>query len=146
MNTAENRRLHIVSDSLESLGSEFLQLCGIGHAVLFLEHSSKGKGEGSDKNIPFDGLALDVCQKTKAAIVTGESAPKILAEIAKCPLYDRERVIVKHIDDFREAVLAAAEMAESGDIVLLSPACASFDHFKDFAERGRVFKKIVNKL
>lgn len=101
---------------------------------------------GSDKNIPFDGLALDVCQKTKAAIVTGESAPKILDEIEKCPLYDRQKTVVKHIHDFREAVLAAAEIAERGDIVLLSPACASFDSFKDFAERGNYFKTIVREL
>lgn len=101
---------------------------------------------GSDKNIPFDGLAKDVCQKTKAAIVTGESAPKILDEIEKCPLYDRDKHIVKHIPDFDEAVMAAASLAESGDIVLLSPACASFDRFKDFAERGNYFKEIVRKL
>lgn len=101
---------------------------------------------GSDKNIPFDGLALDVCQKTKAAIVTGESAPKILAEIEKCPLYDRQKTVIKHIPDFREAVMAAAEIAERGDIVLLSPACASFDHFRDFAERGDCFRKIVLDL
>ena len=101
---------------------------------------------GSDKNIPFDGLALDVCQKTKAAVVTGESAPKILAEIEKCPLYAESGVQVKHITDFREAVLAAVALAETGDIVLLSPACASFDHFKDFAERGNYFKEIVRGL
>lgn len=101
---------------------------------------------GSDKNIPFDGLALDVCQKTKAAIVTGESAPKILAEIEKCPLCDRQKTVIKHIPDFREAVMAAAEIAERGDIVLLSPACASFDHFRDFAERGDCFRKIVLDL
>lgn len=101
---------------------------------------------GSDKNIPFDGLALDVCQKTKAAVVTGESAPKILAEIEKCPIYDRKKTIVKQVPNFDEAVLAAAEMAERGDIVLLSPACASFDRFKDFAERGNFFREIVRGL
>ncbi len=101
---------------------------------------------GSDKNIPFDGLAIDICQKTKAAIVTGESAPKILAEIEKCPLYDKQKLIVKHIPDFGEAVIAAAEIAEQGDIVLLSPACASFDNFKDFADRGNCFKTIVREL
>ena len=101
---------------------------------------------GSDKNIPFDGLALDVCQKTKAAIVTGESAPKILAEIEKCPVYDRKKLTVKHIPDFHEAVMTASDLAECGDIVLLSPACASFDHFKDFAHRGNYFKEIVRKL
>jgi UDP-N-acetylmuramoylalanine--D-glutamate ligase len=101
---------------------------------------------GSDKNIPFDGLALDVCKKTKAAIVTGESAPKILAEIEKCPAYNRELFSVKHVDDFKDAVLTAASLAEQGDIVLLSPACASFDHFKDFAQRGNYFKELVRGL
>ena len=101
---------------------------------------------GADKNIPFDTLAQDVCTKTKAAVVTGDSANKILAEIEKCPLYDREKLTVKHIPDFTEAVLAAADMAEDGDIVLLSPACTSFDRFKDFAERGRYFKEIIKGL
>ena len=101
---------------------------------------------GSDKNIPFDGLALDVCQKTKAAIVTGESAPKILAEIEKCPIYDKEKHVVKYIPDFDDAVIAAADLATSGDIVLLSPACASFDRFRDFAHRGNYFKEIVRGL
>ena len=101
---------------------------------------------GEDKNVPFDGLALDVCTRVKAAVVTGVAAPKILDAIYNCPKYDPETVKVKHIDDFRDAVIAATEMAESGDIVLLSPACTSFDHFKDFAERGNYFKEIVNSL
>ncbi len=101
---------------------------------------------GSEKGVPFDGLARDLCTRTKAVILTGQSAPNILAEIEKCPMYDREKLTVKHIPDFREAVLAAREIAESGDIVLLSPACASFDRFKDFAERGNYFKEIVKKI
>ena len=101
---------------------------------------------GEDKNVPFDGLALDVSRRVKAAVVTGVSAPKILDAIEKCPEYDKDRVHVLHVDDFREAVIAAADMAESGDIVLLSPACTSFDHFKDFAERGNYFREIVKGL
>ena len=101
---------------------------------------------GEDKNVPFDGLAMDVCTRVKAAVVTGVAAPKILSAIENCPEYDPKRVVVKHIDDFREAVISAAHMAESGDIVLLSPACTSFDHFKDFAERGNYFKEIVGGL
>lgn len=50
------------------------------------------------------------------------------------------------IADFREAVLTASDRAEAGDIVILSPACASFDHFKNFAERGKAFKTIVMEL
>ena len=101
---------------------------------------------GEDKNVPFDGLALDVCTKTRAAIVTGVAAPKILDAIYKCPNFDSDRVCVKHVDDFKAAVIAAFELAESGDVVLLSPACTSFDRFKDFAERGNYFKEIVRSL
>lgn len=49
-------------------------------------------------------------------------------------------------EDFSQAVLTASRMAEDGDVVLLSPACASFDHFKNFAQRGQTFKAIVNGL
>lgn len=101
---------------------------------------------GSDKNIPFDGLAKDLCHKVKAVVLTGQSAPKIFAEIEKCPDYDPERLTVKWVSDFREATLCAASLAEKGDIVLLSPACASFDAFKNFEERGNYFKEIVNNI
>ncbi len=101
---------------------------------------------GSEKGVPFDGLARDLCTRTKAVVVVGQSAPNILSEIEKCPMYDREKLTVKHVDDFRDAVLAARDLAEQGDIVLLSPACASFDRFKDFAERGNYFKEIVDEL
>ena len=50
------------------------------------------------------------------------------------------------VDDFEKAVHTAARHATEGDIVLLSPACAAFDRFKNFAERGRFFKKIVMEL
>ena len=49
-------------------------------------------------------------------------------------------------DDFKQAVLAASQTAQEGDVVILSPACASFDHFKNFAQRGQTFKDIVNAL
>ncbi len=101
---------------------------------------------GSEKGVPFDTLAIDLCTRTRAVILTGQSAPNILAEIEKCPMYDREKLTVKHVPDFKEAVLAARQLAEEGDIVLLSPACASFDRFRDFAERGNYFKNIVNEL
>ena len=49
-------------------------------------------------------------------------------------------------EDFTQAVQAAADAAVSGDVVLLSPACTSFDKFKNFEERGELFRKIVNEL
>ena len=48
--------------------------------------------------------------------------------------------------DLKQAVLKASQAAEEGDVVILSPACASFDHFKNFAQRGQTFKAIVNEL
>ena len=101
---------------------------------------------GSEKNVSFEGLAIDLCTRVKSVVLTGQSAPHILAEIEKCPSYDKEKLTVKHIPNFDEAVLAAANMAEKGDIVLLSPACASFDAFKNFEERGNRFKTIINGL
>ena len=101
---------------------------------------------GYDKKIPFDTLAKTLCEKAKAVVLTGDTAEKILAELKACPDYDAVKLPVIHKSDFREATLAAAEMAQEGDIVLLSPACASFAHFKDFAARGEYFKEIVNGL
>ena len=101
---------------------------------------------GYDKKIPFDTLAKSLCEKARAVVLTGATAEKILCEIERCPDYDREKLPVKHISDFKDAVIEAANMAENGDIVLLSPACASFDHFKDFAARGDYFREIVNGL
>jgi len=101
---------------------------------------------GSEKGVAFDTLALDLCTLTRAVVLTGQSAQSILLEIEKCPLYDKGRLTVKHIPDFDEAVKIAASLAKEGDIVLLSPACASFDRFKDFAHRGNHFKEIVNNL
>ena len=59
------------------------------------------------------------------------------------PEYDPYELPITVIDDFREAVLAAHRAAEEGDIVLLSPACSSFDKFRNFAHRGDVFREIV---
>ena len=50
------------------------------------------------------------------------------------------------VSDFRDAVIKTSEIAQPGDIVIMSPACTSFDRFKNFAERGKLFKEIVNNL
>ena len=89
---------------------------------------------------------IDLCRFAKRVFITGHTAEKIKAAILNSKLYDTSPVPFEIIDDFTQAVLAAARAAEDGDIVLLSPACASFDHFKNFAERGNTFKKIVMEL
>lgn len=101
---------------------------------------------GYDKHIPFDELGDALCESAKAVFLTGDTAEKIRAAIMGSEYYEASGLPVTMEADFREAVLAAANAAEEGDIVLFSPACASFDHFKNFAERGRFFKSIIMGL
>ena len=101
---------------------------------------------GYDKLIPFDELGDALCEYAKAVFLTGDTAEKIRAAILQSPRYEASGLPVTMVADFRAAVLAAAQAAGEGDIVLFSPACASFDHFKNFAERGRFYKSIIMEL
>ena len=101
---------------------------------------------GHDKHVPFDPLAEEVVKSVKALFLTGETAEKIKAAVESAKGYDKNELPVFVIDDFKEAVLAASNYAREGDVVTLSPACSSFDKFKNFVERGNVFKEIVNTL
>ena len=75
-----------------------------------------------------------------------ETAEKISAAVKNAPGYNESSLPITVMDDFRETVLAAAAYAQPGDIVILSPACSSFDRFKNFAERGNTFRKIVENM
>lgn len=101
---------------------------------------------GYDKHIPFDGLGDDLCRLAKEVILTGDTAEKIRQAIVGSQYYKDSELKFEMVDDFEKAVHTAAGHAAEGDIVLLSPACAAFDRFKNFAERGRFFKKIVMEL
>ncbi len=98
---------------------------------------------GRDKNTDFAPLAENLCRYVSAVILTGEAREKILAALRACPLYDPDKLPVTMIADYREAMRSACKMAEAGDTVLLSPACTSFDAFRNFEERGEVFRAIV---
>lgn len=97
---------------------------------------------GSDKGIAFDNLAKVITDKVKLLIVMGFTKDKIKNAVLKVdgnfPIYTAS--------DLADAVNAAAKNAVSGDIVTLCPACASFDYFKNFADRGNQFKELVKKL
>lgn len=101
---------------------------------------------GYDKNIPFEPLAVALCDMAKAVVLTGATAEKIKKALLECEKYSPEKLPIAEKRDFHEAVICASEMAKDGDIVLLSPACASFDAFKNFEHRGNVFREIVNNL
>ena len=96
---------------------------------------------GYDKKLPFDGLGRAVAERARAAIVLGATAEAIEAAIAV-----HGDVPVQRASDIEAAVCMARQAARPGDVVLLSPACASYDMFANFEERGRAFKRLVKEL
>jgi len=101
---------------------------------------------GYDKHIPFDGLADEFCLMAKKLFLTGDTAEKIYDAVIHSQYYENSGLEVHLVDDFRQTVWEASASAKAGDIVILSPACAAFDRFKNFVERGRLFKSIVMEL
>jgi UDP-N-acetylmuramoylalanine--D-glutamate ligase len=96
---------------------------------------------GSRKATPFGGLARGAAQAgVSCAYLIGESADEIAEALAA------EGVRFRHSRDLENAVRDAREDAEPGDVVLLSPACASYDQFRDFEERGERFRELVEAL
>ena len=98
---------------------------------------------GYDKNIPYDVLGPEICDHVKKLFLCGATGPKIRAAVetaagSKPEIFD--------CADLEAATRAAAAAAESGDVVIMSPASASFDAFKNFMIRGEFFKRIVKEL
>ncbi len=100
---------------------------------------------GSDKGISFDYLAGEIVRKAKAVILIGTTGSKIAA-LVKARRGSKALPSVTLRDSLKEAVEQAKTLAQSGDVVLLSPACASYDMFRNFEDRGNRFKALVEKL
>ena len=98
---------------------------------------------GYDKHIPYDVLGPEICTHVKKLFLCGATAPQIRAAVEGCPM---EKPEMTDCGKFEAAVRAAAAAAEDGDVVLMSPASASFDEFKNFAVRGDFFKKLIMEL
>lgn len=94
-----------------------------------------GKDKGSDYTVLNDLLR----QRVKRVYTIGAAAAKIESQI-------RGTAEVEHAETLENAVRRASESAVAGDVVLLAPACASFDQFQSYEHRGRVFKEIVHSL
>ena len=101
---------------------------------------------GYDKKIPFEPLAPKIIEKVKTLILMGVTAPKIEAAVTACEGFDPQQLRILHAKDMQQAVELARQCAQPGDIVSLSPACASFDLYPDFEARGRHFKELVHQL
>lgn len=101
---------------------------------------------GYDKNLSYDPLAPEILAHAKALFVTGATANKIKLAVESCKEFENAKIDIFVIDDFDDTIKTAAAYATDGDVVLLSPASASFDKFKNFEVRGDRFVSIVNQL
>ena len=99
---------------------------------------------GKDKGIPYDEIGPAVCESVKHLVLIGATSDKIYDALKAA---DKDnKVAVSWAKTYEEAVEQARAAAKEGDVVLLSPASTSFDMFRNFEERGKLFKDIVNNL
>ncbi|KPB04436.1 UDP-N-acetylmuramoyl-L-alanine--D-glutamate ligase [Bacillus sp. CHD6a] len=95
---------------------------------------------GLDRGNEFDDL-LPYFKTVKVLVTFGETAEKLIRTAHQAGIKQ-----IKHVDNVEKAVPVAYEMSESGDVILLSPACASWDQYKTFEQRGDIFIDAVHKL
>ncbi len=102
-----------------------------------------GAGKGTD----FSKMAALVARRARGVVLMGQAADEIERALRLAPSRDRERELpIERASSMRDAVAKARAMAREGDVILLSPAAASFDMFKDMADRGDQFQRAVEEL
>ena len=101
---------------------------------------------GYDKNLDYAPLAKPILEKADKIILMGETAPKIEAAISKAIANTDIVFPMYRVKDVKQAVERARKISKKGDVILFSPASASFDMFKNFEERGEKFKECVREL
>lgn len=101
---------------------------------------------GYDKHIPYDDLGPEICKHVKMLFVNGATGPQIRTAVENAAKSSNGVPQIIDCDDFSDAVRKAAAAAKTGDVVLMSPASAAFDQFKNFMERGKFYKKLVMEL
>lgn len=101
---------------------------------------------GYDKQIPFEPLAPELLKHVKTLVLMGATSDKIETTLRECPGFTEDCITIIHAASLEDAVNKARAAATEGDIVTLSPACASFDSYPNFEARGRHFKELVNNL
>lgn len=130
------RGVRYVNDSkATNPDSVFKALASYGDAPIILVGGGRNKGNN------FDDLGVLIAEKCKSLILIGEAAEDMSVSAKKAGMED-----VTIVEDMAAAVLLAAKKGKKGDVVLLSPANASFDQFNSFEHRGEVFKELVLKL
>ena len=98
---------------------------------------------GAEKNSNFKELAKTIKKKVKFLVLfKGDSTPRIKAEVEKAGFSKNK---IKVVNSIKEAVVVARKNAKDGDVILMSPACASFGMFRNYKERGKLFKQEVRR-
>jgi len=101
---------------------------------------------GYDKNLDYEPLAKPIVEKVKGLILIGQTSGKIF-DTVKTELENQNKNLdIYMCENLEQTVILAKKIAKPGNVVLFSPASASFDMFKDFADRGNQFKKLVNNI
>jgi UDP-N-acetylmuramoylalanine--D-glutamate ligase len=93
---------------------------------------------GKDKGAPYDPLVPLIRERVRAVYTIGAAAGRIESEL-------RGVAPIESCETLARAVSAAAAAARPGEVILLAPACSSFDQFENYEERGRIFKQLVNE-
>lgn len=101
---------------------------------------------GYDKNLEYEPLAKPVVDKVSTLILIGQTAEKIYDVVKKESEKENKKININMCDTLEQTIEIAKKSAKKGDVVLFSPASASFDMFKNFADRGNKFKDLVNKI
>ena len=101
---------------------------------------------GYDKNLDYEPLAKPIIDNCKILILLGQTAEKIEKAVKKELKHSNKTIDIYRCDSLKDTVLLADKLAVKGDIILFSPASASFDMFKNFAERGKIFKEYVEQI
>ena len=101
---------------------------------------------GYDKNLEYEPLAKPVIDKVSTLILIGQTAEKIYDVVKKESEKENKKININMCDTLEQTIEIAKKSAKKGDVVLFSPASASFDMFKNFADRGNKFKDLVNKI
>ena len=131
---AELRGVRYVNDSKATNTSAALRAIAAYDAPLHVVLGGRVKGE------TYTELALALVGRARRAYLIGEAANELAVALELAGVDHEQR------GDLESAVRAAAKKAREGEVVLLAPACASYDQFHDFEERGAAFKRLVGEL
>ncbi len=101
---------------------------------------------GYDKHLDYTPIAKPILEKVDSLILIGDTAPKIFDAVKEEAEKQGKDIKIYMCDEFKNTVLVAKKVAKPGQIVLFSPASASFDLFRNFEERGNKFKELVNNI